>query len=177
MPSNLLGKDRLLATEIYTRPSFQLAAYKTSLLSCPTTEMNVALRCTASSRQSAPPTDLFFRQPHGCLPSCHTRHFADSLSVPYQTHIQHKKGHVHLCYATAAQPQKQRGTHCKPDSPDISELKPHLQKEWHPDKDALLGGVKGQGAPRGLYSGASSAALLMRVSPKSKPVRVAKLAQ
>ena len=49
---------------------------------------------------------------------------------------------MHLCYVTAAQPQKQRGTHCKPDLPDISELKPHLQQEWHPDNNALLGSLK-----------------------------------
>ena len=38
-----------------------------------------------------------------------------------------------------AQPERQ---HNKPGLPDISELKPQLQQEWHPDNNALLGGIK-----------------------------------
>ena len=46
---------------------------------------------------------------------------------------------MHFCCATTAQPERQ---HHKLGLPDISELKPHLQQEWHPDNNALLGGVK-----------------------------------
>ena len=46
---------------------------------------------------------------------------------------------MHLCCATAAQPERQ---HHKSGLPDISELEPHLQQEWHPDNNALLGGIK-----------------------------------
>ena len=46
------------------------------------------------------------------------------------------------CDATAAQPQKTRGKRLNPDLPDISELSPQLQQEWHPDNNALLGGIK-----------------------------------
>ena len=49
---------------------------------------------------------------------------------------------MHLCYASAAQPQKQHGTHFKANLPDISELSPHLQQQWHPDNNALLGNIK-----------------------------------
>ena len=44
---------------------------KQACLSCPTTEMNLALRCTASSRQLAPPTDLFFRYLSDVKPDCY----------------------------------------------------------------------------------------------------------
>ena len=46
---------------------------------------------------------------------------------------------MRLCCATAVQPERQ---HHKLGLPDISELKPQLQQEWHPDNNALLGGVK-----------------------------------
>ena len=46
---------------------------------------------------------------------------------------------MHLRCAAAAQPERQ---HHKLGLPDISELKLHLQQEWHPDNNALLGGVK-----------------------------------
>ncbi len=46
------------------------------------------------------------------------------------------------CITTAAQPQKQQGKSLKPGLPDISELSPQLQQEWHPDNNALLGGIK-----------------------------------
>ena len=48
-------------------------------------------------------------------------------------------GPVHLGHATRAQPGKQ---HDRNFNPDISQLSPHLQQEWHPDNNALLGGVK-----------------------------------
>ena len=50
-------------------------------------------------------------------------------------------GLVHLCYATATQPAEQRDNHSKSDLPDTSELKSHLQQEWHPDNNVLLSGV------------------------------------
>ena len=65
---------------------------------------------------------------------CWCNHFAD---VRYLA-----AGLVHFCYATAAQPAKQGDKQCKPDLPDIDDLSPHLQLEWHPDNDALLGGIK-----------------------------------
>jgi len=46
------------------------------------------------------------------------------------------------CNATAAHPQQQQGKRLKPGLPDIGELSPRLQQEWHPDNDVVLGGVK-----------------------------------
>ena len=46
------------------------------------------------------------------------------------------------CQATAAQPQRQQGKHMNVGLPDISELSPQLQQEWHPANNALLGGIK-----------------------------------
>jgi len=47
------------------------------------------------------------------------------------------------CHATAAQPEKQQGKRClKQGLPDISQLNPELQQEWHPDNNALLDGIK-----------------------------------
>ncbi|DBA82366.1 TPA: hypothetical protein ACH3X2_000622 [Trebouxia sp. C0005] len=46
------------------------------------------------------------------------------------------------CAATAAQPQKQQGNSLKPGLPDISELSPHLQQEWHPGNNVVLGSSK-----------------------------------
>ena len=51
-------------------------------------------------------------------------------------------GRLHFCCGTAAQIAKQDDKHSKPDLPDNSDLKPHLQQQWHPDNDILLGGVK-----------------------------------
>ena len=51
-------------------------------------------------------------------------------------------GFVRLCYATAAQPAKQNDKPPNPDFPDISELSPQLQQEWHPDNNALLGSIR-----------------------------------
>ena len=51
-------------------------------------------------------------------------------------------GLVHLCCINAAQPAEQHDKPCKPHLPDISELSPHLQQQWHPDNNALLGGLK-----------------------------------
>ena len=48
---------------------------------------------------------------------------------------------MHLCYAIAAHSAKQNDKQTKPGVPDISELSPHLQQEWHPDNNALLGGI------------------------------------
>ena len=49
---------------------------------------------------------------------------------------------MHLCSATAAQPQKQRGKKSQSNLPDISELTLQLQQQWHPDNNALLGSIK-----------------------------------
>jgi len=46
------------------------------------------------------------------------------------------------CIAKAARPHKQQGKSVQPGLPDISELSPQLQQEWHPDNNALLGGIK-----------------------------------
>ena len=46
------------------------------------------------------------------------------------------------CQATAPQPQKQQGKYLNVDLPDISQLSPQLQREWHPANNALLGGIK-----------------------------------
>ena len=46
------------------------------------------------------------------------------------------------CQATAAQPPQQQGRHLIVDLPEISQLSPQLQQEWHPDNNALLGGIK-----------------------------------
>ena len=46
------------------------------------------------------------------------------------------------CNATAAHPQQHQGKRLKPGLPDISELSPQLQQEWHPDNNALLGCLK-----------------------------------
>jgi len=44
--------------------------------------------------------------------------------------------------ATPAQPQQQQGKDLVVVLPDISQLSPQLQQEWHPDNNALLGGIK-----------------------------------
>jgi len=48
------------------------------------------------------------------------------------------------CNATAelVHPHKQQGQSLKPGLPDISELSPQLQQEWHPDNNLVLGGIK-----------------------------------
>ncbi len=46
------------------------------------------------------------------------------------------------CQGTAAQPEKESGKCLKPGLPDVSALSLQLQQEWHPDNNALLGGVK-----------------------------------
>jgi hypothetical protein len=47
------------------------------------------------------------------------------------------------CHAIAAQSEKQQGKRrLKPGLPDISELSLQVQQEWHPDNNALLGGIK-----------------------------------
>ena len=50
-------------------------------------------------------------------------------------------GLVHICHATAAQPAKQHDR-LETGLPDISELSPQLQQEWHPDNNALLGSIR-----------------------------------
>ncbi len=47
-----------------------------------------------------------------------------------------------FCQATVVQPQKQQGKHLTVSLPDISQLSPLLQQEWHSDNNALLGGIK-----------------------------------
>ena len=47
------------------------------------------------------------------------------------------------CKATAVHSQQQQqGKSLKPGLPDISELSPQLQQEWHPDNNVVLGGIK-----------------------------------
>ncbi len=46
------------------------------------------------------------------------------------------------CQATTGPAQKQRRKPLQPGLPDICELSPQLQQEWHPDNNALLGGIK-----------------------------------
>ena len=46
------------------------------------------------------------------------------------------------CDAAAARPQKPQDKSLNLGLPDISELSPQLQQEWHPDNNALLGGIK-----------------------------------
>ncbi len=47
------------------------------------------------------------------------------------------------CKATAAHSQQQQqGKSLKSGLPDISELSPQLQQEWHPDNNDVLGGIK-----------------------------------
>ena len=63
---------RLLATEGHTRPSFRVAAYEElHTMSRPSTGWNVALHCTASSRQAARPRDRFFRYLSDVKPDCY----------------------------------------------------------------------------------------------------------
>ena len=40
----------------------------------------------------------------------------------------------------ADQVQVQIGSHVGPSMPDLSALSPHLQMDWHPDNNVLLGG-------------------------------------
>ena len=40
----------------------------------------------------------------------------------------------------ADQVQAQMGSHVGPGMPDLSALSPHLQMDWHPDNNVLLGG-------------------------------------
>jgi len=48
-----------------------------------------------------------------------------------------------LCVQAAArQTQKQHGSCLQQGLPDISALRPDLQQEWHPDKNAVLGSIK-----------------------------------
>jgi len=53
-----------------------------------------------------------------------------------------QRSHGVYCEATAAQPQKQQGRYQTAGLPDISQLRPQLQQEWHPDNNALLGSIK-----------------------------------
>jgi len=46
------------------------------------------------------------------------------------------------CQGTITEPQKQSGNCLKPGLPDVSALSLQLQQEWHPDNNALLGGIK-----------------------------------
>jgi len=46
------------------------------------------------------------------------------------------------CEATPAQSLKQQDKQLTVGLPDISQLSPQLQQEWHPDNNALLGGIK-----------------------------------
>ena len=49
-------------------------------------------------------------------------------------------GPVHHCQASVKQPLKQQGKCIQPGIPDISELSPELQQEWHPDNNDVFGG-------------------------------------
>jgi len=46
------------------------------------------------------------------------------------------------CQGTITEPQKQSGKCLKAGLPDLSALSLQLQQEWHPDNNALLGGIK-----------------------------------
>ncbi|DBA82299.1 TPA: hypothetical protein ACH3X2_000565 [Trebouxia sp. C0005] len=46
------------------------------------------------------------------------------------------------CSANVARPHKRQEKSLQPGLPDISELSHQLQQEWHPDNNALLGGIK-----------------------------------
>ncbi len=47
------------------------------------------------------------------------------------------------CHGTTAQSGERQGKRRpKPGLPDISELSPQVQQEWHPDSNAVLGGIK-----------------------------------
>ena len=110
------------------------------------------------------------RQQHGFLPLCRPSHARGGLILS-QTKGQRQTGKtcrakdmsttynicltcaasllkclaaglVHLCYATAAQPAEQHDKPFKAHLPDISELSPQLQQEWHPDNNAQLGSIK-----------------------------------
>ncbi len=68
-------------------------------------------------------------------------HFDSLSSIGLRWYIDAAVPGVH-CDATAAQSQKTQGKRLSPGLPDISELSPQLQQEWHPDNNALLGGIK-----------------------------------
>ena len=46
------------------------------------------------------------------------------------------------CHGTVAEPNIQSGKCLEPGLPDVSALSFQLQQEWHPDNNALLGGIK-----------------------------------
>ena len=48
------------------------------------------------------------------------------------------------CQGKVAEPNKQSGKCLTPGLPDVSALSLQLQQEWHPDNNALLGGIKGK---------------------------------
>ncbi|DBA82272.1 TPA: hypothetical protein ACH3X2_000540 [Trebouxia sp. C0005] len=85
------------------------------------------------------------RQMHIWLQPCRRRTAADNLriseSFSKQAFAQPHTASGVLCQATAAQPQKQQGKDPDAGLPDISQLRPQLQQEWHPDNNALLGGM------------------------------------
>ena len=49
---------------------------------------------------------------------------------------------MHLCYAIAVQSANQDDKRSKSGLPDITALKPHLQQQWHPDNNSLLGSIR-----------------------------------
>ncbi|DBA82276.1 TPA: hypothetical protein ACH3X2_000544 [Trebouxia sp. C0005] len=86
------------------------------------------------------------RQMHVWLQPCRRRTAAGNVriseSFSQQAFAQPHTASGVRCQATAAQPQKQQGKDPNAGLPDISQLSPKLQQEWHPDNNALLGGIQ-----------------------------------
>ncbi|DBB15956.1 TPA: hypothetical protein ACH3X3_003330 [Trebouxia sp. C0006] len=82
------------------------------------------------------------RQHHIWLGPCRRQTAVGTLSVCQNRSSQPQTAPGRYCNATAAHPQQHQSKLVKPGLPDISELSPQLQQEWHPDNNALLGGIK-----------------------------------
>ncbi|DBA82273.1 TPA: hypothetical protein ACH3X2_000541 [Trebouxia sp. C0005] len=85
------------------------------------------------------------RQTHIWLQPCRRRTAAGNVRT-YENFSKQAVAQRHTasgvcCQVTAAQPQQQQGKDSNVGLPDISQLSLQLQQEWHPDNNALLGGV------------------------------------
>lgn len=81
------------------------------------------------------------RQHHSLRHTPEPSRFSGSNFVQPQCNAyQSKRGLGCPTKCSATQPQAQKGRHAQPGSPDLSALSPHLQREWHPDNNVLLGG-------------------------------------
>lgn len=111
------------------------------MTACQESQASLAMSCLATRVQSLRGKQQPYRHRHLWLRPCRRSTAAGNSSTnkPNFSQLQNVPG---VSCATASQPQKQQGKCVKPSLPDISELSPHLQQEWHPNNSDVLGGIK-----------------------------------